>query len=380
MIKKWLVLLLMPIYLCGCNEKTSPDNIELTYSCWGTATEIQILKNQIKEYEKATPNIRIKLIHIPENYYKKIHLLLASKTEPDIILINNQNIEQYGKYLKTLEDTKYKNTYFKTAIEGLSYKGNLKALPRDMSMLVIYVNKTLLTKYGINIPDDNWTIDDFLTISKALKEHNKYSILLEDDLYYLYPFLLSIDGKVIDQEINELKNYKSIELYKDMSCKYHYSPEAYEIGKSTGAEFFINEKSAFYLSGRWMTPKITELAKFDWDIIKFPTGKNGSIVPIDATGWGISQNTKYYKESLDFIEYLANDQNIEEMSTLGIIIPAKKRIAKKIFMKPTTKNIKIFYQISEEGKVIKYPKNYNKIRDKINTELKNQNKRESDRS
>ncbi len=376
MIKKYLLLLIIPIIMSGCsiiNKTSNPNEIELSFSSWGTQTEINIIKNIIREYENENPNIKINLIHIPENYYKKLHLLIASHNAPDIVLINNQNIEKYGDYLLPINKSDYEKKYFKNAISVLSKNNELKAVPRDISMLVIYINKTMLKRYGIQMPKDSWSIDDLKEISKKLKYNNKYSILLENDIYYLYPFILSIDGENIPSDINELKDTQGWELYTDFQTKYHYSPEAYEIGKSTGAEFFINEKIAFYLSGKWMEPKIKELAKFEWDIQNFPHGENGSKVPIDATGWGISNTSKHPQEALNFIKYLSNNKNIKKLSKCGLIIPANKEIANEILLSPNDKNTKLYYKLSEEGITIKYPSNYNQIRDIINKELSNKN-------
>ena len=38
------------------------------------------------------------------NYFQKLHLLFASNMEPDVVLINNQNIPVYSKFLTNLEE------------------------------------------------------------------------------------------------------------------------------------------------------------------------------------------------------------------------------------------------------------------------------------
>ena len=86
MIKKILLLLLIPFILTACSKN---DCEEIVFSSWGSITEVEILKKIITDYEKENPNVKIKFLHIPQNYFQKIHLLFASKTEPDVIFINN---------------------------------------------------------------------------------------------------------------------------------------------------------------------------------------------------------------------------------------------------------------------------------------------------
>ena len=78
------------IFLCGCNQKpTDEAQTVIKFSSWGSRTEYDILKQVISDYEKANPDVKVEFIHVPENYFRKLHLLYASKTEPDVVFVNN---------------------------------------------------------------------------------------------------------------------------------------------------------------------------------------------------------------------------------------------------------------------------------------------------
>ncbi len=373
MIKRLYALIILLLFINGCTaQKKIDNNIILEFATWGSASEIRIVKQIISDYEKENPNIKIKLIHTPQNYFKKLHLQFASHTEPDIILINNQNISRYSNYLQTIEKSNYSETFLSGAINALSINDSLKAIPRDISNLVIYYNKTLLTQNNIQIPTKSWTIKDFLDISQKLKEKGIFSLPLEDDLFYAYPFIMSFGENAEYITPDNMYSYKGINFFKDLSHKYHYAPMDYEIGNATGAEFFLGGKCAFYLSGRWMTPKIHEIAKFEWDILPFPSGENDSKVPCDATGWGISKNTKHLKDAVKFANYLSSASSIEKMSATGLIVPARKDIIyTKAFLTQPPDNVNLFIDVANASTPIIYPKNYNIIKDKINNRLKN---------
>ena len=49
MLKRFLILCLLPILLCAC---TKNQQEEITFSSWGSVTEVGILNEIIKEYEK----------------------------------------------------------------------------------------------------------------------------------------------------------------------------------------------------------------------------------------------------------------------------------------------------------------------------------------
>ncbi len=372
MIKRIFAVFLSLILLSGCT--TSDTRKEIEFATWGSASEIAVIKRIIKDYETANGGVRVKLQHIPQNYFKKLHLLLASATEPDVMLVNNQNIVAYGEYFITLDKREFEGNYYPSSIKALSLGNDLKAAPRDISTLVLYYNKTLLKNLHISMPHYMWSIEDFIRISERLRNKGVFALPLEYDLFYLYPFVLSFGEDAEGLSVQNMDSYESVSFFKSLVLNYRYAPYDYEIGTATAAEFFLSGKSAFFLSGRWMIPKIREMAKFEWDVVNFPMGKMGSVVPCDATGWAISNRSDVKKEAIEFVEYLASDKVLKQMSESGLIVPARVSSSlSKEFLTSPPENMWLFLDLARNSKTIVYPKDYNKIRDEINTNLKSMN-------
>ena len=90
--KKFLLFCLIcgaALILCFslCGKTDNKTHIE--FATWGSESEIKILKPMLEEFERENPEIKVDLMHIPQNYFQKIHLLFASNTAPDVIFINN---------------------------------------------------------------------------------------------------------------------------------------------------------------------------------------------------------------------------------------------------------------------------------------------------
>ena len=125
----------------------------LQFSSWGSKSETDILKPILSDFEKENPDIKIDFMHIPQNYFQKIHLLLASNTAPDVIFINNLYLPLYANHLEKLE---IPEKFYPQALNALSWDGNLYAIPRDISNLVIYYNKNMFDKKDIKYPSQDW--------------------------------------------------------------------------------------------------------------------------------------------------------------------------------------------------------------------------------
>ena len=83
MVKKFLIILgiLGGIFLC-VNPLFKPvdDREVIQFATWGSKSEIEIIRPILAGFEKENPNVRVEFMHIPQNYFQKIHLLFASNT------------------------------------------------------------------------------------------------------------------------------------------------------------------------------------------------------------------------------------------------------------------------------------------------------------
>ena len=364
-----VVLFISLVFLCGCSQKNQKTLIE--FASWGSKSEVDILMPLLQEFEKENPDIKVEFMHIPQNYFQKIHLLFASNTSPDVIFINNLYLPVYANagVLEPINLTE--NVFYPQALEALSFKGELYAIPRDLSNLVIFYNKDIFDKKHVAYPSENWTFKDFLNTAQKLTDKNTFGISFEEDPLFYLPYLMSNGGGILPDELKKEESQKSLDFYADLRKKYHVAPERSENASATMAQMFLQGRMAMYLSGRWMVPKIREEAQFDWDITKFPKGTKGSIVQLDASGWAISKSSKHKKEALKLIEYLSSRQSIEAFTKSGLIVPAREDVANsEIFLngqKP--ENAKIFLDIISTSKPTPVTVDYREILDNLKTQM-----------
>ena len=364
-----VVLFISLVFLCGCSQKNQKTLIE--FASWGSKSEVDILMPLLQEFEKENPDIKVEFMHIPQNYFQKIHLLFASNTSPDVIFINNLYLPVYANagVLEPINLTE--NVFYPQALEALSFKGELYAIPRDLSNLVIFYNKDIFDKKHVAYPSENWTFKDFLNTAQKLTDKNTFGISFEEDPLFYLPYLMSNGGGILPDELTKEESQKSLDFYADLRKKYHVAPERSESASATMAQIFLQGRMAMYLSGRWMVPKIREEAQFDWDITKFPKGTKGSIVQLDASGWAISKSSKHKKEALKLIEYLSSRQSIEAFTKSGLIVPAREDVANsEIFLngqKP--ENAKIFLDIISTSKPTPVTVDYREILDNLKTQM-----------
>ena len=378
-VKILFTVIILAMLASGCASKDS--KIHLQFSSWGSKSEIDILKPILSEFEKENSDIKIDFMHIPQNYFQKLHLLFASNTAPDVVFLNNQYLPVYANAGKLEDLTDYNlvdQNFYPKAVEAMSRNGKIYAVPRDISNLVIFYNKDIFDKNNLPYPDETTTFNDFLTLAKAATDHEKgiFGVSFEEDPLFYLPYLMSEGGGLLSDDgkteiLNTPESQNGLNFYADLRNKYHVAPMQSESASATMAQMFLQGKLAMHLSGRWLVPKYRESADFDWDVAPFPKGTKGSIVPLDASGWAISADSKHKEEAARLIKFLSSKENLELFSESGLIVPARIDSANsKSFLngnKP--KNAKVFLDVAKTSKPTPVCINYNEILDRTKQKL-----------
>ena len=372
--KKFLLILICLIFITtGCKQKQ--DNT-LKFASWGSKTEVQILKSLISDFEKENPDIKVEFMHIPQNYFQKLHLMFASNLAPDVIFINNLNIPVYEKYLLDLNDIiKNKSDYYPQVLDTMTYKNRLLAIPRDVSTLVVFYNKDLFDKNNLPYPNENWNMTEFLNTAKTLTNNGVYGISFEENSLFYLPYMRAFEGGNLssngEQIMNSENSQKGIKFYSDLRNKYNVAPKKYQSASETMAQMFINGRLAMHLSGRWLVPKYREDVKFDWDVVNFPNINGKSSVTLDSSGYAITKVSKRKDDAIKLVEFLSSDKAIQKFTTTGLIVPARiDTINSSAFLdnkKPM--NAKVFIDVIKNSEKTPVNKHYKEITDKLDEQL-----------
>lgn len=376
MFKKIFIILgiLGVFFLCFgfvVQRQSGDDRIVIQFASWGSKSEVDILKPLLEEFESENPDVKIDFMHIPQNYFQKIHLLFASNTAPDVIFINNHYLPIYAN-AGLLEPLQAGNNFYKKSLEALSWGNTLYAVPRDISNLVVFYNKDIFDKYGLKYPEENWTFQDFLKTAQALTRDGIFGISFEEDTLFYLPYLMSEGGGILADDLSRLiidepATQKGLNFYADLRKKYHVAPLREESASATMAQMFLQGKLAMHLSGRWLVPKYREEAEFDWDVVNFPKGSKGSIVPLDTSGWAIAASSKHKIEARKLVDFLSSKRSIEKFTESGLIVPSREDVAESIYFLDNKKPLhaRIFLDVIQTSKPTPVSVDYKEILDNL---------------
>lgn len=326
----------------GTSEEASssgngePVTIQVAVS--GSAQELDIHQQKFDLYTEEHPNVTIEPVDIGTERFQKLMTLIGSGTAPDIIYINEWCYSlAYRDVLMALDsfieaDEDFDLSYYpESLLVPLRYEDQLYALPQEVSPYVIYYNKDMFEAAGLEMPTDDWTIDEFYEAAKALTDPEK-------NVYgYRYasgadPFLgwLSRAGVDFDTSGTEVQGLDTQEALNALEFLYNLvvvdqispNPAALTAMGTNADAMFRNQSVAMESMGLWMLPQYkADPLSFEWDVVRMPMDQNQR-TKAGILNWGISADTKNPDAAWDLLKFLVGPESMEIVAESNMALPA----------------------------------------------------------
>lgn len=299
-----------------------------TGSNWDVAqaNSFTIIDKAIAKFEHAHPGVTVHYYSgiRKDDYSEWFSRKLLAGEEPDIFMVLGTDFNQFAsmgvmKNLETFieEDTDFEpEKYFTSAFVSGQYESVQYALPYETVPTLMFVNKTLLTQEGIDMPEENWTWEDFYEICKKVTRDTDGDGVPDQFGSYNYDWmdaLCSNGGGVFNKKGTEaaLTDSRVVEAVKYVrSINDLYGGEKLtQVDFNGGRVAFMPLTFAEYRTYKTYPYKIRKYANFQWDCVTMPAGEQGgNISQVDSLLMGISANTKEEKLAWEFLKLLTYDE------------------------------------------------------------------------
>lgn len=345
-----------------------------------------IIDKAIEKFEKLHPEIKIHYYSgIPKDDYEEwLARKILKGDAPDVFMILSEDfshmvslglLENLDKEIQEDKSVEIRD-YYETSLEAGKIDDMQYALPYETVPTLMFVNKTLLEKEGIPVPDADWSWDDLYRICKKVTKDLDGDGRLDQFGTYNYGWLEALysnDGKIFDPQGR--KCYLTSERTEESVRFIQRINELYQGEKVTRETFdagnvaFMPLSFAEYRTYKTYPYKIKKYSDFQWDCITLPAGSMGdNISRVDSLLIGISSESRQKDMAWEFLKMLTNDREIQMelfrysqgASVLKEVTNSKE--AEEILKKDTEKSDKIIdhnllNQVVMNGRVVKeFPK------------------------
>lgn len=399
--KKLIVIIIIAILSISIfsYEKNKPITLHLammTGSNWDVPEydSFSLIDEAIAKFEDKHPNVTV--IYdtgiTPDFYNEYIANKLLNNNDLDMLfipssilndLIKCNALEPLNNYIvnNKIDLTKY----YSSSLNSGMIDNTIYSLPYESVPRVMFVNKTLLEKENIPMPDNNWTWDDFYNICKQITKDTNNDNIIDQFGIYGYSFedaYYSNNATLYDEKNNIINiNDNIIEAISFLRKLNNLHDERIT------SEMFDKGYVAFcpmdYSNYRTYMPypwRVKKYSNFQWDCITMPQGINGNNTSlINTLSLGVLSNSKHKDLAFEFIQSLSYD--IEYQTKLVIesqgVSVLKEVMCLDVVMESlnndtpgdSTFDLTILNEIMNNGISVKYSEEYEQIMQLTNAKV-----------
>jgi len=289
----------------------------------------EVVDTAIRRFEEKHPGVRVEYVSgiLKEDYSEWLAEQILLGEEPDVFMIPAGELDILASLgvLKNLESLIEKDKEFESGnyYPGAYRYGNIRdiqyALPYESVPTLMFVNKTLLDREGIDMPGKDWTWEEFLAVSRQITRDADGDGLVDQ-------------FGCFDCGWKEAVNSNGIELFEKNGITSHFADSRVEAairfvrdlneineGYAVSAREFDQGKVAFrpFAFSEYRTYKpypwrIKKYSDFEWDCIKLPAGPEGTgRSGLDTLLMGIGSRTGQEALAWEFIKELCYEEETQ---------------------------------------------------------------------
>lgn len=349
-----LVSVALSISGCSKNPETSGSSVSgmeeikgtIKFATWGSESEIETNKKVIEAFEKEYPGTKVELEYIPKDYEVKIDTLIAGDAAPDVIYGHPYQLRKWfvkGALMDLSDMFESKDLNNETIFDTSFYKnfmhdGKHFGTINGQDIFLLYYNKNLFDKAGVEYPNENWTWDDFNAAAKKLTivENGKtvqYGVTIGSWYPMAEVFIWSHGGKIVDDLYSPDANVvvdspgtvAGLQLMQDLVIKDKVAPTP-ESAPIFGGSFEAGNV-AMKFDGAWAPVFLKEIKDFEWDMALVPKGPAGRYTAVLYAGYGVSKNTKNPATAKAFAKFMMSEQGQRILAETGLITVIHKEVS-----------------------------------------------------
>lgn len=325
----------------------------------------RILEDAIRQFEREHPGTKVEYVSgiVKEDYSEWLAEQMMGGKAPDVFFVLGKDFNDFveagalKKLTPFIEGDKafFPERYYTSAYAYGNYEGIQYALPYECAPKLMFVNKSILEKEGIAMPDNQWTWEDFYRICKAVTKDTDGNGRIDQfgAVGYTWEDAFDSNGVVLFDErgrecyLTDGKAKEAISFIgrmEELNNGYSVSSKEFALGNVAFWPMLFSEYRAY----KSYPLSIKKYSGFAWDCLTMPAGPNGkNISRLDALAIGMSESTVHAKEAWELMKFLTGDEKIQsEIFSYSEGVPVLKAVVE------SGENQKLFGGGEDEGNIL----------------------------
>lgn len=326
--------------LCGCIFFEIPQRIRnkdkitvgvFSDSYWEVQNgySYQILNDAIQKFEKKHPEVEVVYESgiLKEDYSEWLSEKIIFRKAPDVFMVLPEDfndlvevgaVKELSSFVESDQEFK-EEAFYPSAYQAGKYHEGQYSMPYECAPQLMFVNKTILDKEKISVPEENWTWEDFFDICKKVTKDTDGNDSLDQYGVIGYTWKEAFDSNAVNlfnqdgTECNFIGDNVSeaisfIERLQNLSGDYIPTSRDFDMGNIA----FQPMSFAEYRAYKSYPLSVKKYSGFEWECISMPAGPRGDNVSrLDTLLLAMNKDTKQQEYAWEFMKMLTYDTEIQ---------------------------------------------------------------------
>lgn len=289
----------------------------------------RILEDAIRIFEKQNPGIQVDYVSgvLKADYTEWLSEQILSEEAPDLFFVLAEDFNDLAEIgaLKDItsliekDKTFNSDDFYSSAYQYGQYDKIQYSLPYECVPKLMFVNKSILDKEGIAIPNEEWTWEDFYDIRKAVTKDTDGNGVVDQFGVVGYTWREAFESngvKLFNRRGTECRLTGSnvedalvfLEKISELESEYDVTTHDFDLGNVVFQPMPFSEYRAY----KPYPLSIKKYSGFEWECVPMPKGPAGdNISTLDTLLLAMNANTKNTEYAWEFMKMLTCDTHIQ---------------------------------------------------------------------
>jgi multiple sugar transport system substrate-binding protein len=279
----------------GLRAVSSSDEVVIRFAHFGTYQDFELWSAVIDAFDEAHPGVDVAQEYVAGwygHYETKLRQQMVAGSTPHVAMMQIGPLQHLAAGFAHVPDAEWVRALDESGVGACLVGGRLKGVPVSGGNLLIYLNPRCFERAGIEVPSDDWTIDEFRATAEALTRDfdedeviDQFGFWQPGWIYYL-PFLWSFGGRMVDDAggrwlLTDDAAEDAVGFYQGMRMGgagfgRRVCPQPEETAQMIQDVGFLTGRTAMCVNGPWFQPFLAETSLAEvYEVRDIPSGPGG---------------------------------------------------------------------------------------------------------
>ena len=325
------------LVLAGCSSSGSSSSSEtkkLTLWLSSSAAQQAGYDQLATEYKKKT-GVSIKIVNIPySGYTTKLRDAAQANALPDVASVPALDPIWTNKLLDLSSIVSTKANHINKNFIAKTSKGQVLAIPSDVTASGLFINKSLFDKAGVSYPTSpskTWTWTEFIKAADKVREATgaKYDLTFDASPSRLRAMVYEMGGKYVHADSSgtfstDANTSKAVKYFVSLNNDTTMPKSVWTSGADPSALFQSGQVVAYW-SGVWQVSSFAEtITKFDWASVPTPAQPvQASDVNSGGLVVGFNNNSSEATAAKNFLTWMYAPAQYKKLTEVNGYLPVE---------------------------------------------------------